>query len=365
MRLLVSSHACVVDTNQILYSDLAEMDEFDVTLVAPRKWASDLGVHKFRALPEFQGRVILGPAGSDQAIPTYLNRRAGSIAREVKPDLILVEEEPGSLGTFRWSRVSSAPLVFFSNENRLRPLNDAQSLMRQAVFQRAIGAVVLTPDSAEVLRRQGFEGPVEVIAYGVDDRPIPPAILPIRHPIIGYIGRIWHGKGVHDLWNALSQLAQAGFDWGLLWVGDGPDRPQLTRQIADSPWSDRVHWAGAVPHREVNAFLARCDLLVVPSRTTPGWTEQLSRALQAALVFGIPVVASDSGSNAWQIEATGGGLVFPEGDVASLTRCLEKLLLNPQLRQRLGCNGAKKAGQLYSRGLVARRWRDFLCSLPV
>jgi glycosyltransferase involved in cell wall biosynthesis len=371
VRILVVSHACVVDVNQTLYADLAKNHE--VGLVAPRAWTADYGRVQFTLLRDFHPQLFLAPAGNDCTIHLHRHPRPDSVLKSFAPDLVLVEEEPSSLSAHSWCRAAykrAIPSVFFSNENSRQERPFPQDAMQRQVFAVAAGAVAQTPAAAEVLRAEGYTGPLQVIPYAVDparrDIRGGAAIrerLGITAPLIGYCGRLWEGKGIFDLCDALLQLPG---EWQALFVGDGPDRTRLEQRVNSSACADRIFFAGPVLHRDIPAYTCACNILVVPSKTTPTWTEQLSRALQEALAWGVPVVVSDSGSNASQVEQTGGGVVFPEGDVLELRNALRRLLSDEPRRRALSRAGAQGALRLYGRAKIAAEWNSFLqlCLAP-
>ena len=101
-------------------------------------------------------------------------------------------------------------------------------------------------------------------------------------------------------------------------------------------------------------------LLVLPSLTTRRWKEQFGRVLGEAMASGVPVAGSSSGFIPEFIHATGGGLVFPEGDAMALARVLATLAREPLHRRQLAEAG--RAGVLghYSVPVLARRWHDLL-----
>ena len=99
---------------------------------------------------------------------------------------------------------------------------------------------------------------------------------------------------------------------------------------------------------------AGLDVLVLPSRTTETWTEQFGRVLVEALWCGVPVVGSDSGEIPWVINETGGGVVFPEGDVAALATQLSRFRQDPQFGRRLGAAGRIAVERRFGVGAVAK-----------
>jgi len=133
-------------------------------------------------------------------------------------------------------------------------------------------------------------------------------------------------------------------------VGNGPMLGELQRQAAAGAPIDIVTDA---THATMQAVYVGFDVLVLPSRTTPTWAEQFGRVLVEALSCGVPVVGSSSGEIPWVVESTGGGVVFPEGDVDALRRALVALRDDPGLRDRLASSGRAAVQERFSVPAVA------------
>jgi glycosyltransferase involved in cell wall biosynthesis len=83
------------------------------------------------------------------------------------------------------------------------------------------------------------------------------------------------------------------------------------------------------------------DVLILPSETQPGWKEQFGRVIPEALACGTAVVGSDSGEIPRLIRESGGGLIFPERDVAALAAALEQMISSPGLRDGFAASGGR------------------------
>jgi glycosyltransferase involved in cell wall biosynthesis len=136
-------------------------------------------------------------------------------------------------------------------------------------------------------------------------------------------------------------------------VGNGPLRDELRERAAARTVSLEIDTT--VAHDMMAAAYASFDVLVLPSRTTDTWAEQFGRVLVEAMWCGVPVVGSDSGEIPWVIESTGGGAIFPEGDVHVLRETLCRLRDAPQLRRELAARGREQAQARFSVEAVARR----------
>jgi glycosyltransferase involved in cell wall biosynthesis len=69
-------------------------------------------------------------------------------------------------------------------------------------------------------------------------------------------------------------------------------------------------------------------------------------------------LGSDSGEIPWVIRTTGGGEVFPEGDVAALASLLDDLAIDADRRARLAQRGGEAVRRLFSVEVVARNMKD-------
>jgi glycosyltransferase involved in cell wall biosynthesis len=159
---------------------------------------------------------------------------------------------------------------------------------------------------------------------------------------VGFAGRLTEEKGVQDLIRAVGLIAPPV---RLLFVGDGPLRDAVNGTALEHAevdvWTDFEH------ERMPEAY-AEMDVLVLPSRTTTRWMEQFGRVIVEALWCGTPVVGSDSGEIPWVIQSTGGGRIFPEGDVGSLARVLMELRDRPEERGSLARQGREAVERLFS-----------------
>jgi glycosyltransferase involved in cell wall biosynthesis len=353
--------------NQWLYVHLARLGGIELELVAPTYWRGHLqGILPFRALPELACPVhTLAPtcAGEDFRMHLALYRGAGALVRRLRPDLIYVDEEPYSFAAWQFTRLArevGARTVFSTKQNLGKRLPFPFSRIEREVYRHSHGAVALTHEVASVLRARGFCHPVVIVPLAVELSRFRPgksraslAQLGLRPPVIGYIGRLTALKGVDLLLDALKRLAEEGLPFSGLIVGGGPEEASLRRRLLALGLEERVRMLPAASHDEVARYYSCLDIAVLPSRTMPGGKEQFGRALIEAMACAVPVVGSDSGAIPEIIGATGGGLVFPEGDVAALADRLRALLKDFRHSRRLGRTGRRMVTRLYSYEAVA------------
>jgi len=63
------------------------------------------------------------------------------------------------------------------------------------------------------------------------------------------------------------------------------------------------------------------------------------------------------------INDTGGGLIFPEGDIGALAESIERLLNNPDEREALAQRGRQRVLEKYTWGRIAQRLADVLLEI--
>ncbi|HHW76866.1 MAG TPA: glycosyltransferase [Xanthomonadaceae bacterium] len=149
------------------------------------------------------------------------------------------------------------------------------------------------------------------------------------------IGRLSYYKGHDILIRAAAELT----DSRVLIVGTGDRRKRLAALIQSLGLDGRVELSGFQPETDLNALLASCDVLCLPSLER---TEAFGLVLLEAMRFGKPVVVGDiPGSGAgWVVRQAGHGLLTPPGDPAALAAALRGLQRDPVRRETFGQSGA-------------------------
>jgi glycosyltransferase involved in cell wall biosynthesis len=200
-----------------------------------------------------------------------------------------------------------------------------------------------------MLRQWGARGEIGVVPHTLPEWEPPERARAGDEPFtVGFAGRLIEAKGIRDLLEAVRRL---DFPVRLLMVGDGP----LRREIETADLGEgALELHTGVRSAAMPGLYARMDLLVLPSRTTETWAEQFGKVLCEALLCGTPVVGSSSGEIPWVIGTTGGGLVFPEGDVASLATTIAQLRADSAERERLAREGRAGVERHFAPRVAAR-----------
>ncbi len=142
-------------------------------------------------------------------------------------------------------------------------------------------------------------------------------------------------KGHEDLFAAIALLCSLGVAIRCTLCGDGPLRAQLEASVARLGLQDAVEFAGFVPHDTLHEWYrtGRFAAMVLASRDEGELAmEGIPSALVEAMAFGLPVVATDSGSIGELID-TQCGLLVKSGDPAELARALLNVQEDPVAAQ--------------------------------
>jgi glycosyltransferase involved in cell wall biosynthesis len=142
-------------------------------------------------------------------------------------------------------------------------------------------------------------------------------------PLLLFVGRLAADKGPDLLIEALAGLVRRGIRARLVLAGEGPLREALAATIEERGLSDRVRMTGFLGRAVLGALYSIADLLVVPSRYEPFGT-----AILEALVYGLPVLASQGPAVSELAEAVKSDLLKPvaANDVQALEESLAREL---------------------------------------
>ena len=182
-----------------------------------------------------------------------------------------------------------------------------------------------------------------VIHNGVDANVPMATRIDGAEPAVVAVGRLQRPKDPLTLARALHGI-QVRFSAVI--VGEGPDRPRLAAEIRRLGLEQSVVLVG--DRSDVADMLAQADVFVLSS-TSEGLPLSILEAMAAAL----PVVASSVGGVPEAVEDGETGLLVPPRDPVRLAAALERLLVDPELRRRLGSNGRDRVREQF--GLEAFR----------
>ena len=227
------------------------------------------------------------------------------------------------------------------------------------LFTRHLPAVSCSRYNARIVHEHFGIEPV-VIYNGIDTELFSPRPInaELRNTlaapeefIIMHVGRQVRWKGAQYLIQALGLLQAKDLPVKLLLAGDGPYRKELEAQAHRCGVAESVIFLGNVPNRDLPDYYALSDVVVGTSFAN----ETFGIALCEASACERPIVASDFGGFKEVVIAEETGLFYHPQDARELAAQLERLLLDPGCRRRMGQAGRRFVVDNFGWPAVARR----------
>ncbi len=167
--------------------------------------------------------------------------------------------------------------------------------------------------------------------------------LPSERRIVLYIGQVMRGRGLRQLFEAISLLEDAD----LVVAGFGPDYERY-RRIADAlPHHQRIHFAGSVPPKDIPEWTRGADVSAMPVQPdTLNHRFNTPTKLYDAIGVGVPVVASKLPGISPIVNETGCGQLCDPTDPVDVARAIRDIIDAPaeeRLALRLRCLAAARS----------------------
>ncbi len=174
-----------------------------------------------------------------------------------------------------------------------------------------------------------------------------------NRPLLLFVGRLRHYKGVNVLVEAMRQLPQAT----ALIVGIGPMQAEWRQQAQAAGLLDRVHFLGEQPDAALTALYHAADIFVLPSTNR---AETLGIVQLEAMACGRPLICTELGTGTSYVNQHGvTGLVVPPNDAPALAAAVQQLLDNPAAAAQMGEAGRRRAHAEFSVAAMLDRTLDF------
>lgn len=260
----------------------------------------------------------------------------------------------------------NAPLIEEQAQYRVLVDRHAAEQTAERVFKAATALLAVSSEVAHYLESFAVaRGKVQVVPNGVDPGRFPERLRPTcpASPgvfTVGFVGTLkpWHGLGI--LVEAFAQLHRGQPQSRLLIVGDGPERERINAALEVRHLAKAAHFTGSVTPSEVPPLLVSMDVGVAPYPSSANFYFSPLKVFEY-MAAGLPVVASRIGQLEKLIVPEKNGLLVPPGDAGALAAALERLQMQPELRQRLGRQGREMVLRNHTWDSVAQRILQLAC----
>jgi glycosyltransferase involved in cell wall biosynthesis len=289
-------------------------------------------------------------------VPGARARRAVKLLEHV-PDMLRYRRRAraAEIVHFQWLTVQhldghllprGRPLVLTAHDILPREPRPGQLAAQRRLYEHFDAVIVHSEQGAARLRALGVaQERVHVIPHGAFTHlaagPRQAPAFATELPVVLCFGLMRPYKGIDLLLEAWEGVTGAE-----LWIAGMP-RMDIAPLQAAAP--SGVRFVGRfIGDRELPAFFARADLVVLPYREI-----DQSGVLFTALAFGKPLLLSDVGGFP-EVGAHSGARIFPAGDAQALRNALLELLADRDALAQMGLRSRAAAEGPYSWGVAAR-----------
>lgn len=339
--------------------------EFQAREIPVEVWAVDRGEHL--GVQRVDGVTVRYlptplPSFSPTGILRFLGAMPGAATawaqafRRFHPSLLHVHcFGPNGVYSLVSSTLTRRPLVVSSHGETTGDENDVfgESRLLRVTLRLALRRAVATTGCSETVLddlRARF-GLVEgvVVPNGVTLPADLPPLEGARSPIVFAVGRQVRVKGF-DLLLAAFAKADTTQDARLVLGGDGPEHDALARQAKDLGVADRVDLPGRLSPDEVANWMARAQVVAVPSRR-----EAFGIVLLEAWRGGAAILATSHDGPGTIIRDGVDGAIADPDDTDAFAKALAGLLADKETRLRLADAGRQRVRK-YRWATVADRY---------
>lgn len=370
MRILTVSHSCVVGAYQDRVGEIAKFPEIKMTLLVPQVW-KQFNQQIALEIKDAENYNIIARQPYTFGVREHVKRNVihvypgiGKLLKWLRPHIVELWEEPYFAVTWHILRLAkkmnpSVKTIFFSAQNIYKDYPWPFGYFERYVLRNADYVFPCNEEALSILRNKGYQGGAEIVPLGVDTGRFQKGReedlrkqLGLTMPVVGFIGKMVHEKGVQTL---IEASAKVKAPHNLLLIGNGDLKEKAVDLARKLGIEKRTVFIPAVPAPQVPAYFRCCDIVVMPSLTMPNWKEQFGRVLVEAMASNVPVIGSDSGEIPNVIGDS--GLVFPEKNSDILAERIDYLLNNESIRVEYAEKGFRRAIEKFTWSSIARQQR--------
>lgn len=177
--------------------------------------------------------------------------------------------------------------------------------------------------------------------------------IPNDKTVFVFMGRLNKDKGITELLTAYDRICNTYKNTFLVLFGNDEGNYQDTfSQYTNIKNHTNFLYYGRTD--KPYEMLQVADVFVLPT-----YREGFGSSVIEASCLGIPVICSDAYGVMDAMVDNKTGLRCKVADVDSLYQCMEKLSMNPNLRQELGSNGRERVLKYFSNDRLTKLWVEF------
>ena len=270
-----------------------------------------------------------------------------------------------SLGVVKYKSVTTIPMIATTRLST-----------EKAVLETAERIVATSPQEKEHMRSLvSQKGKIDIIPCGTDishfgsiSRAVARENLGIdpETKVILYVGRFDERKGIETLVRAVGQCESRKNHQIKLIIGggfipghsDGKEYDRISSIVDELGLNDITIFPGRLSREILPTYYTAADVTVVPSHYEP-----FGLVTTEAMACGTPVIGSDVGGLKFTIEPEVTGLLCPPQDSAAFAMAIDRILTQPEWRNKLGRNARERVEEMFSWNGVAAQLSNLYLDL--
>ncbi|MFB2896157.1 glycosyltransferase family 4 protein [Aerosakkonemataceae cyanobacterium BLCC-F50] len=270
-----------------------------------------------------------------------------------------------SLGAVKYKSVTTIPMIATTRLST-----------EKAVLETAQRIVATSPQEKEHMRNLvSQKGKIDIIPCGTDishfgsiSRIAAREQLGIdpETRVILYVGRFDRRKGIETLVRAVGQCQARKNQQLKLIIGggfipghsDGKEYDRIASIVDELGLNDITIFPGRLSREVLPNYYTAADVTVVPSHYEPFGLVTIE-----SMACGTPVIGSDVGGLQFTIVPEETGLLCPPKDNAAFAAAIDRILGNPEWRNKLGVNARERVEEMFSWDGVAAQLTNLYLDL--
>ena len=269
------------------------------------------------------GRSVVGAVATAVVVARVLRSFRPTVIHAHNPKMTAV-----AVAARRLCRGVDAPVLAVFHGGDMADDRAASLLLRRADRLVCVEDDLRTRMIASGCRADRAEVIVNCAAPALaPDHPLLAALdteLGLAGPAVAVVGSLSAGKSVDRFVRAAAIVADSVPEARFLVVGDGPQRAQLERMVANSALETKIRFLGV--RRDATAIIHRATVVVSTSQG-----EGLSLTALEALSAGTPLIAPDVGGMR-RLLGSGAGVLLEDTEPATVAAAITRVLRSPEER---------------------------------
>ena len=172
-----------------------------------------------------------------------------------------------------------------------------------------------------------------------------------------FSGTLYEGKGYKDLIRAFALIATKYPYWKIVLAGNG-EMEQAKALAVELGIEKRIELLGWVSGEQKNKAFCEAKVLCLPS-----YAEGFPMAVLDAWAYGLPVITTPVGGIPDVAKDGENMLLFNPGDINMLSECLERMITDDALRDRISEESLKLASTTFNVNTICKQVGDLYDNL--